>query len=95
MAVFPAVPTMAESGYAGFDVSTWSGLVAPAGTPAAIIERLNAEVGCALQRKDLLDKLAADGSEPMGGTPQRFAEFIRAEHAKWGAVVRESGIKLD
>ncbi len=95
MAVFPSVPTVAESGYAGFDVSTWSGLVAPAGTPAAIVDRLNAEVGRALQRKDLLEKLAADGSEPMGGTPQRFADLIRAEHAKWGAVVRESGIKLD
>ena len=95
MSVFPNVPTIAESGYPGFEVSTWSGLVAPAGTPAAIVERINAEVGRALMRKDLLDKLAADGSEPMGGTPQRFGDFIKAEHAKWGAVVRESGIKLD
>ena len=95
MAVFPAVPTVAESGYAGFEVSTWSGLVAPAGTPASIVERLNAEVGRALQRKDLLDKLAADGSEPMGGTPQRFAEYIKSEHARWGAVIREAGIHID
>ena len=49
----------------------------------------------ALQRKDFLDKLAADGSEPMGATPQRFADFIKAEHAKWSAVIREAGIKLD
>jgi tripartite-type tricarboxylate transporter receptor subunit TctC len=95
MATFPAVPTIAESGYPAFEVSTWSGLVAPAGTPRAIVDRLNAEVGKALQRKDLQDKLAADGSEPMGGSPQRFAEHIRAEHAKWGGVIREAGIKLD
>jgi tripartite-type tricarboxylate transporter receptor subunit TctC len=95
MATFPGVPTIAESGYPGFEAGTWSGLVAPAGTPKAIVDRLNAEVVKALKTKDLLDKLAADGSEPMGGTPQRFAEHIRAEHAKWGAVIRESGIKLD
>jgi tripartite-type tricarboxylate transporter receptor subunit TctC len=95
MATFATVPTIAESGYPGYEAGTWSGLVAPAGTPKAIVDRLNAEVSKALQRKDLLDKLAADGSEPMGGTPQRFAEHIRAEHAKWGAVVRDSGIRLD
>lgn len=95
MATFAAVPTVAESGYPGYEAGTWSGLVAPASTPRAIVDRLNAEVAKALQRKDLLDKLAADGSEPMGGTPQRFAEHIRAEHAKWGAVIRDSGIRLD
>jgi tripartite-type tricarboxylate transporter receptor subunit TctC len=95
MPVFPAVPTIAESGYAGFEAGTWSGLVAPAGTQKAIVERINAEVAKALLRKDLLDKLAADGSEPMGGSPQRFAEFIKAEYAKWGTVIREAGIRLD
>ena len=95
MAVFPAMPTVAQSGYAGFEAGTWSGLVAPAGTPRAIVERINAEAGKALLRKDLLDKLAADGSEPMGGSPQRFADFIRSEHAKWGVVIREAGISLD
>ncbi|MBS0336092.1 MAG: tripartite tricarboxylate transporter substrate binding protein [Proteobacteria bacterium] len=95
MATFPNVPTIAESGYPGYEAGTWSGLVAPAGTPKAIVDRLNAEVVKALKTKALLDKLAADGSEAMGGTPQRFAEHIRSEHAKWGAVIRESGIKLD
>ena len=95
MEIFPAVPTIAESGYPGFEAGTWSGLVAPAGTPKAIVDRINAEVARALRRKDFLDKLAADGSDPMGGSPQRFAEFIKAEHAKWGAVIREAGIKLD
>lgn len=95
MATFPALPTVAESGYPTFEVSTWSGLVAPAGTPRAIVDRLNAEVGKALKSKELQDKLAADGSEPMGGSPQRFAEHIRAEHAKWGGVIREAGIRLE
>ena len=59
------------------------------------MERLNAEVGKALKSKELQDKLAADGSEPMGGSPQRFAEHIRAEHAKGGGVIREAGIRLE
>ena len=95
MKTLPNVPTIAESGFPGFEASTWSGLVAPRGTPAAVIERLNAEVNKALHSADLLAKLEADGSTPMGGSPQRFAEFIRSEHAKWGAVIKEAGIKLE
>lgn len=91
----PAVPTIAESGYAGFEAVTWSGLVAPAGMPADIIARLNAEIAKALARADFLEKLAAEGSEPLGGSPQQFAEFMRAEQAKWGAAVRASGAKAD
>jgi tripartite-type tricarboxylate transporter receptor subunit TctC len=91
----PAVPTISESGYKGFEAVTWSGLVAPAGTPAGIIAKLNAEVVKALSRADLLEKLAAEGSQPLGGAPGQFAEFLRAEHAKWGAAVRESGAKVD
>jgi tripartite-type tricarboxylate transporter receptor subunit TctC len=91
----PAVPTIAESGYKDFDAVTWSGLVAPAGTPADIIVKLNAEVANALARADFLDKLAAEGSQPLGGSPGQFAEFLRAEHVKWGVAVRESGAKVD
>jgi tripartite-type tricarboxylate transporter receptor subunit TctC len=92
---FPDVPTVAESGYPGFEASTWSGLVAPAGTPAPVIDRLNAEVIKALARPDMLEKLADDGSVPLGGTPRQFAQFLKSEHAKWGAVVREAGIRLE
>ena len=95
LASFPDVPTVAESGYPGFEAATWSGLVAPAGTPQPIIDRLNAEVLKALQTSEMKQKLHDDGSTALGGTPQQFAEFIRTEHAKWGAVVREAGIKLD
>ncbi|MGE5093513.1 MAG: Bug family tripartite tricarboxylate transporter substrate binding protein [Betaproteobacteria bacterium] len=92
---FPNVPTVAELGYPGFEAATWSGLLAPAGTPAAIVSKLNAEANKALGSNEMKQKLAEDGSTPMGGTPQQFAEFIRSEHAKWGAAVRDAGIKLD
>ena len=91
----PGVPTVAESGYKGFEAVTWSGLVAPAGTPAEVIAKLNAEVAKVLTRADFLEKLAAEGSQPLGGSPQQFAEFLREEHAKWGLAVRESGAKVD
>jgi tripartite-type tricarboxylate transporter receptor subunit TctC len=91
----PAVPTISESGYKDFEAVTWSGLVAPAGTPADIIAKLNVEVAKALARADFLEKLAAEGSQPLGGLPQQFAEFLRAEHVKWGVAVRESGAKVD
>jgi tripartite-type tricarboxylate transporter receptor subunit TctC len=92
---FPDVPTVAELGYPGFEAATWSGLVAPAGTPKAIVDKLNAEAIKALGSPELVKKLQEDGSTALGGTPQQFAEFMKTEHAKWGAVVREAGIKLD
>jgi tripartite-type tricarboxylate transporter receptor subunit TctC len=91
----PAVPTISESGYKDFEAVTWSGLVAPAGTPAEIIAKLNAEIAKALARADFLEKLSAEGSQPLSGSPQQFAEFLRAEHAKWGVAVRASGAKVD
>ena len=91
----PDVPTIAESGYAGFEASTWSGLVAPKGTPKPVVDRLNAEVAKALKNPEMLAKLESDGSEPLGGSSQRFAEFLKTEHAKWGAVIKEAGIKLE
>ena len=95
LANFPNVPAIAELGYPGFEASTWSGLVAPAGTPPAVVARLNSEAHKALGTSEMKQKLFEDGSTPLGGTPQQFAEFIRKEHAKWGAAVREAGIKLD
>ena len=95
LASFPTVPTVAESGYPGFEAATWSGLIAPVGTPQTIIDKLNAATNNALRHKELLDKLAEDGSTALGGTPAQFAAFMRAEHAKWGAAVRDAGIKLD
>ncbi len=95
LANYPDVPTVAELGYPGFEAATWSGLLAPAGTPKAVIDRLNAEANRALVTDQMKHKLLEDGSTPLGGTPAQFAEFIKSEHAKWGAAVREAGIKLD
>jgi tripartite-type tricarboxylate transporter receptor subunit TctC len=91
----PAVPTVAEQGYPGFEASTWLGLVGPAGMPAEVVTRINAEVVKLLARKDVQDKLAFEGSMVVTGTPAQFGEFIRAEHAKWGALIREAQIKLE
>jgi len=95
MQALPDVPTVAELGYENFEALNWSGLVAPANTPEPIVARLNAETVSALARPDMLEKLAIDGSDPFPSTPAAFAAFVRNEHAKWGAIVRESGIKLD
>ena len=92
---FAGVPTLAESGYAGFEAATWSGLLAPAGTAQTVIDRLNAEVQKALKRPEVLARLKEDGSVPLGGTPKEFTDFITAEHAKWGVAAKEAGIKLD
>ncbi|MDB5847349.1 MAG: LacI family transcriptional regulator [Rhodoferax sp.] len=89
------VPTVAEQGFPGFEASTWLGLVGPAGLPADVVARVNKEVVAMLGRKDVQDKLAFEGSVPATGTPQQFDAFIRAEHAKWGGLIREANIKLD
>jgi tripartite-type tricarboxylate transporter receptor subunit TctC len=91
----PTVPTLEESGLDGFETANWSGIVAPAGTPKEIVARLNAEIEKALRRADTIEKLAADGSVPLGGPSQKFADYLRSEHAKWGKVIREANIKLD
>ena len=91
----PAVPTIAESGYAGFEATDWKGLVAPAGTPATVVNRVNAEVGKILQSREAIDRLATEGSEPIGGTPEYFATFLKAQTAKWSKIVKDSGAKVD
>ena len=95
VAVLPDVPTIAEAGVPGYEAMTWNGIVAPAGMPRAMIDRLNAEINRALAEPGLQQKLAAIGAEPAGGTPEEFAKFIRSEYAKWGDVVRRSGAKMD
>ena len=91
----PEVPTIAEAGYKGFEASTWYGLLAPARTPAPVIARLNAEVNRALKTPEVRERLAAEGGEALGGSPEQFASFLKAEHAKWGRVVKESGAKAE
>ncbi|HEY1231100.1 MAG TPA: tripartite tricarboxylate transporter substrate binding protein [Ramlibacter sp.] len=91
----PQVPTIAESGYKGFEAVTWFGLLGPANLPKDITTRLNAEVNKALQSADLKKKLGDQGADVAGSTPEQFAKLIRDEIARWGKVVKESGAKID
>lgn len=93
--VAPEVPTVAESGLPGYVVSGWWGLLAPARTPVAVIERLNREVVRALNSHELRERLAADGIVPVGGSPGEFTAFLRGEIAMWSKVVRESGARAE
>ena len=93
--LLPDVPTFAELGHPKVAVSLWYGLLAPAGTPRAAIARLNRDVVAALQSPDVREKLLAQGAEPMPGTPEAFASFMREEMAKWAPVVKQAGVKLD
>jgi len=94
-AALPQVPTLDEQGIQGADVSSWYGVLAPAKTPQAIVERLNAEVLKALGAPEVRESLTGEGGEVLGGTPRQFAEFLRAEQARWSKVVKDSGVKLD
>ncbi|MBI3372753.1 MAG: tripartite tricarboxylate transporter substrate binding protein [Betaproteobacteria bacterium] len=89
----PELPTIAESGLAGYDASTWGGILAPAGTPKDAVAKLNAAINAALKLEDVRARLAGAGVEIQGGTPERFANVIRDEIEKWGRIVKEAGIQ--
>jgi tripartite-type tricarboxylate transporter receptor subunit TctC len=92
----PDLPTIAESGLPGFDLTTWFGLMVPAGTPPEIVVKLNAEIVRALNAKDMRERLEKMGAEPpANNTPEHFAAFIRAEAAKYAKVVKDSGAKVE
>jgi tripartite-type tricarboxylate transporter receptor subunit TctC len=86
---------MAESGVTGCEISEWNALLAPAGTPSAAIERLNAEVVRILRQDDIKAKFADLGAQTIGSTPAELAAFLRAEQAKWAEVVQAAGIKIE
>ena len=92
----PDLPTIAESGLPGFDLTTWFGLMVPAGTPPEIVIKLNAGIARALNAKDMRERLEKMGAEPPAdNTPEHFAAFIRAEAAKYAKVVKESGARVE
>jgi tripartite-type tricarboxylate transporter receptor subunit TctC len=91
---FPNLPTMAEAGLPGFEATTWHGLVAPAGTPEAIIQKLNAATLTALRQPDLVKRLTSLGVDIAGGTPAEFAAYQQAEATKWGQVIKTAGIQI-
>ena len=91
----PDVPTVSESGVPNFDPVTWTGLCASKGTPAAAIRRIQQEVAKVLAMPEISQKLIADGLEPVGSTPEKFREFLTADKIKWGAVIKDAGVKAD
>ena len=94
-AIAPEIPTLAEAGLIGFEVGSWQGVFAPAGTPPEIVKRLNVEIVKILNVPDVKEKLFALGAEPVGDTPEQFAAFVKSEVAKWSDVVKKSGAKVD
>ncbi|MEO7404304.1 MAG: tripartite tricarboxylate transporter substrate-binding protein, partial [Burkholderiales bacterium] len=95
LAVLPDVPTLHETVLPNFEMSAWQGIVAPAGTPAPIIERLNSELNKVVASPDVRAKLAAQGAEPLGGTSAQYAAYIKSELTRWAQVVKDAGAKAD
>ena len=94
-AAFPDVPTMQESGISDFEVDSWYAMFVPAKTPRAIVDRLNAALNTVLKEPDIRDKLLAQGSEAVGGTPEQLGAVVNAELPKWAKLVKDAGIKAD
>ena len=91
----PDVPTFAESGQAGFDVTSWVGILAPVKTPRPIVEKLQREIASALREPKVRERYAALGIEPVGNTPEQFTEQIKADLARWEKVVKAANIRVE
>lgn len=91
----PDAPTMQEAGVSGFEVTQWYGVVAPAKTPRALVDRLQKEIAAVLLQPEVAQRMAGDGSEPASSTPAEFGAHIKAEIRKWGEVIRKAGIRAD
>jgi tripartite-type tricarboxylate transporter receptor subunit TctC len=89
------LPTIAESGFPGFEAVAWNGFVAPAGTPREVIERLNREINAILQAPGVKPRIEAAGWDVVGGTPEQFAAYLEAERARWAPVVKRAGARID
>jgi tripartite-type tricarboxylate transporter receptor subunit TctC len=93
--VLPDLPTVAESGVPGYEVTSWNGVLAPAATPPDVIKRLNTDLNKIISAPDMSKRMIEFGFEPVGGPPEKFGEFIRAETAKWAPVVKRAGVRVD
>jgi tripartite-type tricarboxylate transporter receptor subunit TctC len=91
----PEVPTASEAGLKDFEVTTWYGVLAPAGTPRPIVSRLNAELVKIMHAPDVKERLAGMATDPLTSTPEEFAAYLKQEIAKWGDVVRKANLKAD
>jgi tripartite-type tricarboxylate transporter receptor subunit TctC len=93
--VLPEVPTVAEAGVAGYDATSWNGVLVPAGVPRPIVAWIHTSVVRALRNEDVRERLRSDGAEPVGSSPSEFALFIRTEIAKWGKVIKAAKITAE
>ena len=91
----PDLPTVAEAGVPGYEVTSWNGILAPAGTPPDIVRRLNTDLNKIIAAPDMRQRMIDNGFEPVGGAPEKFGDKIRAEIAKWAPVVKAAGVKVD
>jgi tripartite-type tricarboxylate transporter receptor subunit TctC len=89
----PELPTMMQAGVPRYEVVGWYGVLAPAGTPRAIVQKLNREIARIVHLPDVAEKIAADGSEPVGNTPEEFGAHIKAEVEKWRDLIQKTGIR--
>jgi tripartite-type tricarboxylate transporter receptor subunit TctC len=94
-AAAPQFPTVAESGLPGFEIVGWYGMMAPAKTPKAIIDKLHAEILKALQSKEIGDRLKNEGAEVVGNTPAEFTAFLKTDIQRWAQVIKRAGAKID
>ncbi|WP_313561927.1 tripartite tricarboxylate transporter substrate binding protein [Diaphorobacter nitroreducens] len=94
-AQLPDTPTLEESGYKGFEAVTWFGVLAPAGTPVAIVQQLNKAINRALEQPDVAEKLRSEGGEVLGGSPEKFSNLLRTDVPRWAQIVKASGASLD
>ena len=95
LANFPQAPTLAESGMPGYESGAWQGVMVPAKTPKAVIDRLNAAFNKALKDPEVLKKLAIQSTEPLGSTPAEYGAYIKKEITRWDSVVKSTGVSLD
>jgi tripartite-type tricarboxylate transporter receptor subunit TctC len=95
MSLFPEVPTLGETVMPGFEAGAWQGIMVPANTPKAVVQRLNAEINKALQSAEVKEKLALQGAEPLGSTPEEYGAYVKKELARWAAVVKATGVTLE
>ena len=91
----PSVPTMTESGFPGFEATTWYGLVGPAKMPVAMAKRMNDDINKVLLLPDVMERLDASGAEEGGGSTEKFAQFMQVEARKWAKVIKDGGVKAD
>ncbi len=94
-ALLPQLPTLNEAGVRGYELASWFGIFAPAGTPRAVVERLNAAINAATQRPEMKERLLGQGAEPLSGTPEDLAAYLRRELDKYGKIIREAGVKAE